>query len=293
MKGIILAAGKGSRLGAATQGIGKNGKGISKGLIPTFARPTVYYPLSDLITAGINDIQVIAAPDNVEQYADLLGDGSELGIRLSYGVQEKPRGIAEAFLIAEDFIGEDGVALTFCDNIFSGESFMRSLRQMTTPNGARIFARWVHNPGDYGVAELDKEGRVISLEEKPAQPKTNYAVPGMYFYDNTVVEVARGITPSARGELEITDVNIAFMHQGRLSATLLDSDTDWFDTGTPESLNRASQFIEEFQSENGILLGSPEQAAYLAGFIDKAQLLELADAVSKSDYGKMLMRLVA
>jgi glucose-1-phosphate thymidylyltransferase len=291
LKGIILAAGKGTRLGAATQGIGSCGVGVSKALIPTGDKPTLYYPLTDLISAGINDILVIAAPNNVQQYRDMLGDGSELGITLSYTVQEVPRGIAEAFIIAEDFIGNDAVALTFGDNIFVGDGFTRTLQKIKEPVGAMVFARYVRNPWDFGVVEFDKDGKAISLEEKPTQPKSHYAVPGMYFYDSSVVEVSRGITPSARGELEITTVNQAYLEQGRLEVTMLDSDTDWFDTGTPESLHAASEHILDFQKENERLHGSPEAAAFQAGFISADQLRQLAKPLLKADYGKLLVQL--
>jgi glucose-1-phosphate thymidylyltransferase len=288
LKGIILAAGKGTRLGAATLGIGSKGAGMSKPLIPTFDKPTIYYPLSDLIAAGINDVLVIAAPDNVDQFRAILGDGSCLGMSLSYDVQEVPRGIAEAFVIAENFIGNDGVALTFGDNIFSGDGFTRLLREVTTPKGAMVFARHVRNPQDFGVVEFDVNGRAISLEEKPLQPKSPYAVPGMYFYDSSVVEVAKHIEPSARGELEITTVNEVFLEKNTLAVTKLDSDTDWFDTGTPESLLAAAEHVMNFQRQNEKLLGSPEAAAFLSGFIGADQLKTLALPLMKSRYGQLL-----
>lgn len=291
MKGIILAAGKGTRLGAATLGIGPSGTGMSKPLIPTHDKPTVYYPLTDLISAGINEILVIAAPDNVDQFSAMLGDGESLGISLRYEVQVVPRGIAEAFIIAEDFIENNGVALTFGDNIFSGDGFTRLLTEIETPDGAMVFARHVRNPQDFGVVEFDKDGRAISLEEKPLRPKSPYAVPGMYFYDSSVVEVAKGIKPSFRGELEITTVNEVYLEQNKLKVTKLDSDTSWFDTGTPDSLHAAAEYIINFQRDNERLLGSPEAASFLTGFINAEQLQLLSQHLSKSGYGQMLSRL--
>ena len=293
MKGIILAAGKGTRLGAATQGIGPNGIGISKALIPTYDKPTIYYPLSDLIAAGIDDILVIAAPDNVGQFSTVLGDGKCLGIKLSYAVQQVPRGIGEGFLIAEeeDFLGDDGVALTFGDNIFVGESFGEKVKLSTNPAGATVFARIVSNPSAFGVVKFNKDGMAISLEEKPTQPTTRYAVPGMYFYDSSVVEIAKKIKPSDRGELEITDINKEYLSQGLLNVVKLDSDTHWFDTGTSDSLLTAASFVKNFQDDNNQLLGSPEAEAFLAGFITSDELLELAAPLGKSPYGALLKEL--
>ena len=291
MKGIILAAGKGTRLGAATQGIGPKGTGMSKALILTYDKPTIYYPLADLIAAGINDILVIAAPDNVNQFSTALGDGSCLGITLSYAVQEVPRGIAEGFIIAEDFIGSDSVALTFGDNIFVGESFGEKVKVSTNPNGATVFARIVQNPSAFGVVKFNKDGVAISLEEKPTQPSSRYAVPGMYFYDSSVVEVAKNLAPSERGELEITDVNKEYLSKGLLNVVKLDSDTHWFDTGTPDSLLTAANFVKNFQDDNNQLLGSPEAEAFLAGFINAGELLELATPLLKSPYGARLEEL--
>ncbi len=292
MKGIILAAGKGTRMGAITMGIGSTGVGISKPLAPTFDKPTIYYALSTLIAAGIKEILIIAAPGNVDQFRTTLGgDGSELGITLSYAVQEVPRGIAEAFLIGADFIGDDDVALIFGDNIFNGHRFSQILRESTSPNGATIFALHSDKPQDFGVVEFNRSGKAISLEEKPAQPKSNYIVPGIYFYNSDVVEIARNVKPSARGELEITSVNEAYLKQDRLNVTVLDRDTDWFDTGNPDQTRDAGDFVRADQHRTGRLLGSPEAEAFLAGFITEDQLRVHAERLIKSDYGRALMRL--
>jgi glucose-1-phosphate thymidylyltransferase len=291
LKGIILAAGKGTRLGAATCGIGPNGVGVSKALIPTFDKPTIHYPLSDLISAGIKDILVIAAPDNVDQFQRMLGDGKELGIKISYEIQPKPEGIAQAFIIGEQFIGNDDVALIFGDNIFSGKRFTETLKAYTEPRGATVFAYRVPNPKDFGVVEFDKNMRVVSIEEKPAQPKSHYAVVGIYFYNSGVVQVAKTIKPSARGELEITSINDEYRKMGTLDVTVLDSDTNWYDTGTPQSLSDAAAYVRGWQLRNDRLLGSPEAAAYRAGFINRNALRKLAEPLKKANYGKALLRL--
>lgn len=291
MKGIILAAGKGTRLGAITNGIGKSGTGMSKPLVPTYDKPTIYYPLSDLISANIKDILVIAAPDNVDQFRSLLGDGSDLGINLSYDIQVKPEGIAQAFVIAESFIGNDNVALTFGDNIFSGNKFSETLKTCTDPRGATVFAYHVTNPQDFGVVEFDKNMKAISIEEKPTQPKSPYAVVGIYFYDSTVINVAKNVQPSARGELEITSVNQEYLRRDKLNVTRLDSDTNWFDTGTASSLQKAARHVHDYQERTEQLLGSPEASAYRAGLIGQNDLLRLAGPVEKSSYGKALIRL--
>ena len=291
MKGIILAAGKGTRLGATTCGIGKSGTGISKPLVPTYDKPTIYYPLSDLISANIRDIMVIAAPDNVDQFRNLLGDGSDLGISISYEIQPKPEGIAQAFIIAEDFIGNDDVALIFGDNIFSGNRFSETLKTCTNPSGATVFAYHVNNPEEFGVVEFDQNMQAVSVEEKPTQPKSHYAIVGIYFYNSGVIKVAKSIKPSARGELEITDVNKVYLDEGQLNVTLLDSDTNWFDTGTAESLSEASDYVRTHQKRTEQLLGSPEANAYRAGFISRDQLLSLAEPLKKSSYGKSLIQL--
>ncbi|MGH7217925.1 MAG: sugar nucleotidyltransferase [Candidatus Microsaccharimonas sp.] len=291
MKGIILAAGKGTRLGAATCGIGSNGVGVSKPLIPTYDKPTIYYPLSDLISAGINDILIIAAPNSIDQFRAHLGDGTELGISIQYAIQDVPRGTADAFLIAEEFIGNDDVALIFGDNIFSSSRFAEILRSSTKPEGATVFAYQVPDPQDYGVVEFSEDGRAISIEEKPAQPKSDYAVVGVYFYTNGVIDIAKQLTPSDRGELEITDVNKTYLEAETLNVVKLDTDTEWFDTGTPKTLLSAANYVEKFQGENEQLLGSPEAAAYTAGFINSAQLTELAKSLIKSEYGRLLHKL--
>ena len=291
MKGIILAAGKGTRLGAATRGIGPSGIGVSKPLIPTYDKPTVYYALSDLISAGIKDILVIAAPDNVDQFQSLLGDGKDLGIRISYEVQPKPEGIAQAFIIGEEFIGDDDVALIFGDNIFSGKRFSETLKASTKPRGATVFAYHVPNPQDFGVVEFDKDMRAVSIEEKPAQPKSHYAVVGIYFYTCGVIEIAKRIQPSARGEIEISSVNDEYRKLGTLDVTVLDSDTNWFDTGTPESLSEAADYVRKWQRRTDQLIGSPEAAAYLAGFISSDTLSYLAKPLEKSVYGSALIQL--
>ena len=291
MKGIVLAAGKGTRMGATTLGMTPAGAAVSKPLLPTYDKPTIYYSLSSLIAAGIKEILIIAAPDNVDQFRSTLGDGAELGIELSYAVQPKPRGIAEAFIIGADFIGDDDVALTFGDNIFSGRRFAETLKGSTKPDGATIFAYHVPNPQDFGVVEFNKDGQAISLEEKPVNPKSNYAVPGIYFYTKEVVGIANEVQPSDRGELEITSVNEAFLNNNRLNVTVLDSDTDWFDTGNPDSLLEAAVFVKNYQERTGRLLGSPEAEAYLAGFIDAEALRVLGERLSKSRYGQALIQL--
>jgi glucose-1-phosphate thymidylyltransferase len=291
VKGIILAAGKGTRLGAITNGIGKSSTGISKPLVPTYDKPTVYYPLSDLISANIKEILIIAAPDNVDQFRNLLGDGTDLGIEISYDIQIKPEGIAQAFVIAEDFIGSDSVALIFGDNVFSGNRFSETLKTCTNPSGAMVFAHHVTNPEDFGVVEFDKNMQAVSVEEKPRQPKSHYAIVGIYFYNNGVIEIAKNVQPSARGELEITSVNEEYLRRGELNVTLLDSDTNWFDTGTANSLSEAANYVRKHQERTEQLLGSPEANAYKAGFIDKDSLLRLAEPVKKSGYGKALIQL--
>ncbi len=292
VKGIILVAGSGTRRGVTTLGIDPdNGVGISKALVETHDKPTICYPLHDLILAGLEDILVITSPKARKQYQRFLGDGSALGINLNYAVQEKPKGIADAFPIGANFIGNDDVMLTFGDNIFSGVDYIEALKRSTRPDGAIIFALYVRNPKDFGVVEFDDDGKAISLEEKPAQPKSPYAVPGIYSYDSSVVDISRSIEPSARGELEITDVNKVYLESGKLYVEKLDSDTHWFDTGSAETNSEAAGFVQQFQRQNRRLLGSPHAAAFQAGRIDSEQLLRLAHKFGKSTYGNLLTEL--
>ncbi|WP_448003845.1 glucose-1-phosphate thymidylyltransferase RfbA [Agromyces bauzanensis] len=286
MRGIILAGGTGTRLWPIT-------KGISKQLMPIFDKPMVYYPLSTLMMAGIREILVITTPEYHDQFRALLGDGSSLGIRLDYAVQPSPEGLAQAFLIGEDFIGDESVALVLGDNIFHGAGLGTSLRRNTAIDGARIFAYHVSNPSDYGVVEFDDAFRAVSIEEKPQHPKSSYAVPGLYFYDNSVVEVAKGIRPSARGELEITAVNEHYLGEGRLQVQVLDRGTAWLDTGTFESMMQASDYVRVIEERQGFKIGCIEEIAWRAGWIDDARLVELAAPLAKSGYGDYLMRLIA
>lgn len=293
-KAIILAAGRGTRLGPITCGIGGTGTGISKPLAQVYDKSTIFYPLTDLMSAGIREILVIASPDNVDQFRALLGDGKNLGISISYDIQPEPKGIAEAFIIAEDFIGDDNVALIFGDNIFSGKHFSDTLAATAARHcGATVFAYYVNTPEDFGVVEFDDEGVAISLEEKPASPKSNYAVVGVYFYDSSVVEIAKNLTPSDRGELEITDVNKAYLERNQLNVVTLDSDTHWFDTGNAEALFEAAEHVREYQKRTNTLLGSPEAMALKKGFISLEDFDDLVSStLRKSDYGKRLAKLV-
>ena len=285
MKGIILAGGSGTRLHPITLG-------VSKQLVPVYDKPMIYYPLSTLILAGIRDILVITTPQDAEQFRRLLGDGSQFGIALSYAVQPEPDGLASAFVVGADFIGDDAVALVLGDNIFYGPGFGLQLRRFHGLDGGAIFAFHVADPSAYGVVEFDSEGRAISLEEKPAVPKSPWAVPGLYFYDNDVVEIARSLTPSARGEYEITDVNRAYLAQGRLQVEVLSRGTAWLDTGTFESLLEASQFVHTVQRRQGLSIGSPEEVAWRLGFLSDDALAARADAYPKSGYGAYLRGLL-
>ncbi|NHN56414.1 glucose-1-phosphate thymidylyltransferase RfbA [Calidifontibacter sp. DB0510] len=286
MKGIILAGGTGSRLHPIT-------RGISKQLMPVYDKPMIYYPLSTLMMAGVREILVITTPTDAEQFRRLLGDGSQWGIELSYAVQPSPDGLAQAFLIGADFIGADSVALVLGDNIFHGAGLGTRLRDNAEVTGGRIFAHRVPNPSAYGVVEFDDAGGVVSIEEKPAEPKSSYAVPGLYFYDNSVVEIARSLTPSARGELEITGVNDAYLRRGELTVTVLPRGTAWFDTGTFEGLIAASQFVHILQEQQSLKVGCVEEIAWRAGWIDDARLAELGDELAKSGYGAYLHRVLA
>jgi glucose-1-phosphate thymidylyltransferase len=285
MKGIILAGGSGTRLWPIT-------KGISKQLMPIFDKPMVYYPLSTLMQAGIREVLVITTPEYRAQFQALLGDGSELGMTISYAVQANPDGLAQAFLIGEEFIGEDSVALVLGDNIFHGFELGSQLRELTTIDGGLIFAYQVSNPGAYGVVEFDDTMTAVSIEEKPANPKSSFAVPGLYFYDSSVIEVAKSVSPSARGELEISSVNEHYLREGRLQVHVLDRGTAWLDTGTFESMMQASEYVRVIEARQGIKLGCIEEAAWRAGWIDDARLAELAAPLAKSGYGSYLQRLI-
>ena len=283
MKGIILAGGSGTRLYPLT-------KAISKQIMPVYDKPMIYYPLSILMLAGIQDILVISTPRDLPIFEDLLGDGSQLGLRMSYAVQEYPRGLADAFIIGADFIGDDSVALILGDNIFYGQSFSKVLRDVASrKEGATIFGYYVRDPREYGVVEFDENGVAISIEEKPAQPKSNYAVPGLYFYDNSVVEIAKTIKPSARGELEITAVNNEYLNRGNLHVETLGRGFAWLDTGNHDMLLAAAEFVSTFQKRQGMYVSCIEEIAYKRGFIDKEQLLKLAEPLMKTDYGKYLV----
>jgi glucose-1-phosphate thymidylyltransferase len=285
MKGIILAGGSGTRLYPIT-------KGISKQLMPIYDKPMIYYPLSTLMLAGIKEILIITTPEDQSQFKRLLGDGSQWGCSLSYAIQEKPNGLAQAFVIGKEFIGKDSVALVLGDNIFYGSGFSKLLQQSTNPDGAVIFAYPVSDPERYGVVEFDENFIAKSIEEKPAQPKSNYAVPGLYFYDNSVVEVAANIQPSPRGEYEITDVNKYYLEQKRLKVAVLNRGFAWLDTGTFDSLHDASEYVRVIEKRQGMKVGCLEEIAWRMGFINDEQLKQQAELLIKSGYGEYLMRLL-
>ncbi len=285
MKGIILAGGSGTRLHPIT-------RAISKQLMPVYDKPMIYYPLSTLMMAGIDDILVITTPGDADQFQRLLGDGGQWGIRLSYAVQPSPDGLAQAFLIGADFIGDDSVALVLGDNIFHGAGLGTGLRGNTDVRGGHIFALHVPNPQSYGVVEFDDAMRAISIEEKPERPKSNFAVPGLYFYDNRVIGIARGLRPSARGELEITAVNDAYLRTGELTVTMLPRGTAWFDTGTFDGLMAATHFVHVVEQQQALKIGCVEEIAWRAGWIDDARLRELGDELLKSGYGRYLHELL-
>jgi len=283
MKGIILAGGSGTRLYPIT-------KGISKQLMPIYDKPMVYYPLTTLIQAGIREILIITTPEDRDSFERLLGDGSAWGIELTYAVQPSPDGLAQAFIIGEDFIGEDDVALVLGDNIFDGAQLGRALKACADPDGGIVFAYEVSDPERYGVVEFDADNRAVSIEEKPARPKSNFAVVGLYFYDNRVVEIAKSIKPSERGELEITSVNAAYLNTGALTVQRLGRGDVWLDTGTIDSMSEASSYVEVLQKRTGNIIGSPEVAAHRAGFITTDQLVELGEGLKKSGYGNYLLQ---
>lgn len=286
MKGIILAGGSGTRLYPVT-------KAISKQITPIYDKPMIYYPLSVLMLAGIRDILVISTPRDVKVFEELLGTGEDFGLNISYAVQEKPNGLAEAFLIGENFIGTDSCALILGDNIFYGHGFTGMLKEaVAKKEGATVFGYYVNNPQDFGVVEFDENGKAISLEEKPKQPKSNYAIPGLYFYDNTVVEKAKQVKPSARGELEITTLNEMYLNEDKLNVVSLGRGMAWLDTGTHEALLEASNFVKTIQSRQGIMVACPEEIAFRNSWIDDEKLRKLAEPLLKSDYGKYLINLI-
>ena len=283
MKGIVLAGGSGTRLYPLT-------KAISKQIMPVYDKPMIYYPLSVLMLAGINEILIISTPRDLPVFQELLGSGEQIGLKLSYALQEQPRGLAEAFIIGEEFIGDDRVALVLGDNIFYGQSFSSTLKKVVErEEGATVFGYYVKNPEEYGVAEFDAEMNVISIEEKPEHPKSNYAIPGLYFYDNDVIEIAKTITPSARGELEITSVNNEYLNRGTLQVETLGRGFAWLDTGNHDMLLDAADFVAAFQKRQGLYISCIEEIAYKRGFIDKAQLEKLAQPLLKTAYGQYLM----
>ena len=285
MKGIILAGGTGSRLWPIT-------KGVSKQLLPVYDKPMIHYPLSTLMAAGLREILIITTPEDSEAFSRLLGDGSAWGMRIEYAVQPKPEGLAQAFLIAEDFLAGDSAALILGDNLFYGPRLGRHLSELTSVTGGHVFAYEVANPSEYGVVEFDSSGTALSIEEKPAKPNSNFAVPGLYFYDSTVVDVAKTIKPSARGELEITAVNEHYLRAGALTVTVLERGTAWLDTGTFRSLQDAGEFVRVMEDRTGTKVGCVEEIAWRNSWLDDQQLQQLAQSLSKSGYGQYLQRLI-
>ncbi|MDX3311047.1 glucose-1-phosphate thymidylyltransferase RfbA [Streptomyces sp. NPDC054884] len=286
MRGILLAGGTGSRLWPIT-------RAVSKQLMPVFDKPMIYYPLTTLVRAGLRDILIITGPAERPQFERLLGDGSDIGLNIQFATQDHPNGIAEAFVIGEEFIGDEPVALILGDNIFHGAGLGRQLARYSDPQGGVVFAHAVSDPTAYGVVDFDEQGRARSIEEKPKNPKSRYAVPGLYFYDGRVVEIAKGLKPSARGELEITDVNKYYLDRGELQVSVLDRGTVWLDTGTFQSLVQASEYVRVVEERQGMKIGCVEEAAWRAGFIDDAQLRTLAEPLTKSGYGDYLLDLLA